>query len=382
MTLPYYNNGSTLQLRNLWIERGGQLLHSRAPKDEVVMATNNSTKEKTTILLEDREIPERKLVEIMAPVSYLSYACPSTTPISSSASWAVNWPTLLQENFHDSTVSILDVSSSSCLTSRCKKATIKPQHIFFRSGPPNTTLHKYLWSFTHTTSTPGALVLILGLSDVEHLLTTTNPGKHTLTSFTEELSHEYSSFVQTIRRTAYSPSSLANIRSRSRGPSNSDSEQQMLFDESHLYNSAPSTLPIFLVLPPIPSTLLLPHSHQIKSILHHVTTKVLNDLKWHIGDRKTTLIDTAGWLDNSDFTLCQPQHTDSVSAADFILNQSGHVKFAYHLSLHLCPYMGGKECSFEKHSEYGGNLVVPEVESIGRKMEEKRVEKIHEMFGI
>lgn len=343
---------------------------------------NSNTKQKAAMLLEDREIPERKLVEIMAPVSFLSHTCLSTTPVSSTASWAVNWPTLLQNNFNDTTVTTLDVSSSSCLTSRCKKIAAKPQHIFFRSGPPDSTLHNHLWPFTQTTSVPSALVLMLGLSDVENLLATTVPGKHTLTSFTEELSHEYSSFVQTIRRTAYSPSSLANIKSRSGPDSNPNSEQRTLLDESYLYNSAPSTLPIVLVLPPIPSILLVSHSRQIKSTLHHTATKVIDNLRWHIGDRKTVLVDTAGWLNDSDFTSCENHRSDYVSASDFVLNQSGHVKFAHYLSLHLCPYMGGKDCPFEKHEDYTGNLAVPEIEAIGRKMEAKRVEKLHEMFGI
>lgn len=164
---------------------------------------------------------------------------------------------------------------------------------------------------------------------------------------------------------------------------NSQSKQVPL-DESHLYNSAPSTLPIFLVLPPIPSSLLIPHSTKLKVVLHHATSKVIDDLKYHIGDKKTKVIDTAGWLTNSDFTACQPATNDGswTSASEFVLNQAGHIKFAHHLSLHLCPYLGGKECPFEKHSEYVGNLVLPGVEDVGRKMEGKRVEKVKELFGV
>lgn len=327
------------------------------------------------LLDSDVDVPERRLVEIMAPATLLSYTCPSRVPFDS-APWAVNWPTFLQDNFHDITVSTLDISSTSCLTSRCNKTATKPQHTFFRSGPPNTVLNNHLWPFTYTTSAPGALILMLGVPDVEALLATNDPGKHGLTSFIDELSYKYSAFIQTVRRTAYSPSSLANMNGRSK---------QVPLDESHLYNSAPSTLPVFLVLPPIPSPLLIPHSTKLKSVLHHATSKVIDDLKWHIGDKKTMIIDTAGWLTDSDFTACQPTLANDetqISVSDFVLSQAGHIKFAHHLSLHLCPYLRGKECPFEKHTEYVGNLVIPGVEDVGRKMEEKRIEKIKELFGV
>lgn len=375
VTLPYHCKARTIQFKNIWIRKGGQLLHPRA-KHDVVMTENNVTRKKTTMLLDKHDdLPERRLVEIMAPTTLLSYTCPSTRSAPESGSWAVNWPTLLQDNFLDTTVSALDMSSTSCLTSRCENLNVEPQQTFFRSGPPNTTLHNFLWPFSSTTSFPSALLLMLGLADVENLLVTENPGKYGLSSFIEELTDNYSELIQTIRRTAYSPSSLANMNTLSK---------QLPLDESHLYNSAPSTLPIFLVLPPIPSSLLIPHSTKLKSVLHHATSKVIDSLKHHIGDKKATLIDTSGWLIDSDFTACKNATDDEpgINASDFILSQSGHIKFAHHLSLHLCPYLGGKECPFEKHSEYVGNLVVPSVEDVGRKMEEKRVEKLKDLFGV
>lgn len=362
------------------------MVHPRAIKNGKEMITGAQNKsEPIEVHKKENTATRRTLVEIMAPTPFLTHTCPHTnSSIDIFTTWTVDWPSLLQDNFHSSTFSTVPISPNSFLTSGDK--TILPQTTFFRSGPPNSSLYSHPWTFTSKTSTPGALILILGLADVEIFLSSsTSHGKHDFTTFIDTLSRRYSTFIQTLRRTVYSASSLAD--GRAQNPLNS---QNGYIDESHLYNSAPSTLPIFIVLPPIPSSLLVGNSRQLKSVLHHAATKTLNDLKWHIGDQKTIIIDTAGWLNDDDFTLC-PTDTNptnnvnpQVTASNFSLTQSGHVKFAHHLALHFCPYIGGgkEKCPFRKHGEYVGNLVVPEADGVGKVLEQKRVGRIKEVLGI
>lgn len=376
ISLPHGEQSTTLQLRGLWLRNGGRLLHPRNNAMEAIQSAGNDG---TASMGQNSHAIKRMLVDVMASSSLLSHS-----------SHVLDWPSLLNDEFPNCTITTVPISSDSCIASRCRDR-VAPQDTFFRAGPPGTALHSRLWPFTSTTSVPHALILCLGLADVEILLSTQRNSKHDLTTFIDRFSRRYATFIQTIRRTAYSPSSLAHIRSLSQTSLTSEA-----IDESHLYNSAPSNLPILLVLPPVPSPLLVSHSTQIKSILHHATSKVLNELKWHAGDTKTLLIDTAGWLEDSDFYAVAPPidsdadadaDANAVSAArNFTLTQSGHVKFAYFLSLHLCPYLlgrrGARNCPFERHGEYTGSLYVPEMEGIGNMLEQKRVEKIKEIFHI
>jgi len=160
----------------------------------------------------------------------------------------------------------------------------------------------------------------------------------------------------------------------------------MAVDESFLYNSAPSTVPIFLVLQPLPSSLVSTRTQLMRTLLHHATSKVINELKWHIGDRKTFIVDTAGWLRDQDYQQTPEEETAS-SLPQFSLTQTGHVKFAHHMSLHLCHYLldrpnGKTNCPFDRHDDYIGNLYVPETAGIGKLLEEMKVKEMMKIFGV
>jgi len=220
---------------------------------------------------------------------------------------------------------------------------------------------------------------MLGLSDVEAFLGSGSHTKHQVTQFTDDFARTYSSFIQTIKRTAYSPASIANRQLVGQR------ELQNDVDESYLYNSSPSTIPIFIVRQPLPSSLIHPQSRQLEALLHHATSKVLNELKWHIGDKHTFIIDTDGWLEDADFEAVAPAGEGDNPASRLI--QSGHIKFAHHMSVHLCHYLFDRdastsECPFDRHDEYSGNLYVPGTAGIGKLMEEKKIAEIKEIYGV
>jgi len=78
---------------------------------------------------------------------------------------------------------------------------------------------------------------------------------------------------------------------------------------------------------------------------------------------------------------------DSNGHKNFGLTQSGHINFAHRMSLHLCHYLvdcdvSVSECPFDRHEEYIGHLYVPEAADLGKLIEEKKIEKVKEVFGV
>ena len=394
VTLLQSASPATLQLKGLWLRKGGQLLHT-SPRPDVVAQLANATDEKET----DSQIGRRsvrlrrRLIEVMAPFSLLGVSQgPEWEVTSQHDRRIVPWLKLVQQNFINTTTSELVLETGACLTKRCQTqdstspAPATAQSIFFRAGAPNTYLFDRLWPFSSAADLPTALILVLGVADVETFLNTTSPTKHQVSQFVDEFSRSYSEFIQTIRRTAYSPASMSRRQltdeiSFQKGP-----------DESYLYISATSQMPIFLVLPPLPPTEVEPRSKHLAHLLNHGMSKVLNELKWHIGDKRTFVIDTAGWLDVKDFVaqgVSTRTGSDQMPHVDLSLTGTGHVKFAQHLSPHLCHYLvdrdrddGMAECPFDRHDEYTGNLYEPDESSVRKIIQEIKVKKVKEMFGV
>lgn len=382
---------STMQFEGVWIEPGGQLAHSTAGIESMDRAYLRNMDRLASFAEPKGGKRSRQLVEIMAPSAMLhhNYEARVYTP-HSDISWPVIWPNLMEYQFVNTTVSLVPVSSSSCITRQCQSKRNKrltnaapmANEIFFRAGSPETDLYRRLWSFSSPAGSmisPAALVLILGTADVETFLELTPRSRNEIDGFVDEFSRMYSNFIQTIRRTAYSSASLATHQILD------PDYQEMTIDKSFWYNSAPSTIPIFLVLQPLPSPLLHSHTDLMRALLHHATAKVINELKWHIGDKKTFVVDTAGWLIDEDFH--QASEAASNSFGHFSLTQTGHIKFAHHMSLHLCHYLldrptGRPPCPFDGHDDYKGNLYVPKTAEIAKLLEEKKVQKIKDMFGV
>lgn len=388
VTLPVSKEPGTVQVSGILMDSGGLLLPQTIDIGQQLQ-THSKTDNNDTITPPPFSINEgsttRKLVEIVAPAPMLTGYCSQNNSNEQYCSGPPYWPQLVDAYFTSTSLSLLPVSPDTCMTRQCQGHQIpasttvaSAQEIFFRAGAPGTPLYDRLWPFGSNKGTPAALILMLGLADVEAFLATNPATKHQATQFTDDFARAYSSFIQTIRRTAYSPTSMVQRQSF---------EQIALqdeIDESYLYNSSPSSIPIFLVLQPIPTVLLHPQSRQMKSILYHAASKVLNELKWHIGDKHTFIIDTDGWLNDSDFL---PSADNEQNHVEFSLTQPGHIKFAHHISLHLCHYVLERDasssvCPFDRHEEYTGNLYVPEAAGVGKVMEEKKIARVKEIFGV
>ena len=297
VSLPVGKTPVALQLRGIVIGEYGVFVDRTTKAVRTSKQYNNSHIDSTDYSLPSTSTRNtmHKLVEIVAPSSLLHEACHWDNIKNNNCSVSAAWPHLVDNHFASTNLSIIPVSDSTCITRECQTyrkkitaTTTTAQEVFFRAGPPGTHLYNRLWKFESNRNEPAGLVLMLGLADVETFLKNGSLGKHQVTQFTDDFARTYSSFIQTIRRTAYSPASMVDTRSFGQASLQDD------IDESYLYNSSPSTIPIFLILQPIPSPLLHPQSRQLKSILHHATAKVLNELKWHIGDKHTFIIDTDG----------------------------------------------------------------------------------------
>lgn len=318
--------------------------------------------------------PRRRVLEVLTT---MSLSAPQSQMQRSDDQHIVSWPELIERRFASTTMSVLPISNDTCFSHLCRaQNTMAPQvkDVYFRAGLRGTQLHSRLWSPTSTRDEPAALVVMLGLEDIDMYLQKNNGTKHQATQFIEDFSRSYSNLIQTIRRTAYSSSVLHTMQA----PNYNYGAQ---IDESYLYNSAPSNIPIFLVMPPVSISGAGARPRYIRTLFLQTLQKVVNDLKWRVGDKMTFIINTSGWLEEKDFDLR--------GLPDFSLSQSGHVKFAYKLSLQLCHYLpdrhaprGMPQCPFDNHDEYIGNLYVPETAMIGKLIEEKKVMRIKEMFGM
>jgi len=386
ITFPISKDLATVQVSGIVVDGGGLLLSRSTTTSQILQSQEKSGMNGMNYppLSTNDGKTKRTLIEIVAPASILTGLCLQDKD-RQHCSVSAYWPQLMENYFASTSLSLLPVPPSTCATRQCQSRqepastmTALAQDIFFRAGAPGTHLYDRLWPFGSARDTPAALVLMLGLADVEAFLGTRPTTKHQITQFTDEFARTYSNFIQTIRRTAYSPASMAKRQRPEKFALQDD------IDESYLYNSSPSSIPIFLVLQPIPTALIHLQSRQLKSLLHHATLKVLNELKWHIGDRHTFVVDAEEWLSDSDFVHPPSDEKHHVESS---LTQSGHIKFAHHMSLHLCHYVLGwnastSECPFDRHDDYAGNLYVPEAAGVGKLIEEKKTARVKEIFGV
>lgn len=392
VTLAESEKPSTIQFEGLWLSKGGALTSPcESPVKQKSLEPNTAD---GSTLSKNRDCGKRhkQLVEIVAPASILQKLPQDKTSDKLAIHRLNTWSDLLRQRFNDLTTSQIPLSSSACLSRRCQIAQTADRSIqqpliselFFRAGQPETDLYRHLWQFgssLNSNASPTALILVIGTVDMIEFLHSTSGKQHEITSFLDEFARTYSAFIQTIRRTAYSSSSLASYQNLD------GSRSDAFIDESFLYNSAPSTLSIFLVLQPLPSSLISPSAEHIRTLLHHATSKVIDDLKWHIGDKMTFVVDTAGWLTDEDFMQDLPSDGNDSNLVKGSLTQIGHIKFAHHMSLHLCHYIvdraiGGSERPFDRHDEYVGNLYLPDADDIKKILEEKKIAPIKAMFGV
>ncbi len=159
----------------------------------------------------------------------------------------------------------------------------------------------------------------------------------------------YVKFVQAIRRAAYPlhPAALQDYSSNADG---------------YVYNSAPATIPIFVVSP-------------FTGEMRHSTQKVVEKLQSE-GDKAVFWLDTSGWFSSADFDayVGGPRSKEKRQQ----LNTQGNHKAAVLLHAHLCHYLAQDQtrCPFLKHEAYTGNVVVPKDAELDKWIEESKVKKL------
>ena len=370
---------SVLELEGIWPDRSGHLRRSHTHVTNVDLGSHWEERAPAA--------PSRKHFEV---VTALAYEDPLT---------AINaWPQRLATDLNASYA--VFPTSNGCFTSTCSPTEVPLNDLYFRSGPPMTSHFQLPYRFGYPY--PAALIFDVGLLDHRSFLSG-SPSSHAINHFTATFVQQYTSFISLIRSTAYPH----------HNPYVTQQHGSLAVDASFTYNSAPSTLPIFLLTPFTPSK-------RLHRLLSHAVSETVNTLQAQ-GDKSTYWIDTSGWLTDEDFALPDknpqqgqeelsdtihghPSNTTSLPS----LTPHAHRKIATYLSHHLCPYLfpasvpsdptetnstttpllslvdttAGARCPFNKYDNYLGHLYVPLEADMSKMLEERKIELVKKFLAM
>ncbi|KIW75833.1 hypothetical protein Z517_10578 [Fonsecaea pedrosoi CBS 271.37] len=283
---------------------------------------------------------------------------------------------------------VLDMGRIGLLPTGESGLTLRDQ--FFRAGPLGTKAFSRPWNFK--LYRPSVLVLQLGSVDFgaffSSVATEKPVSKHALAKFTNEFIEVYINLIQAIRANAYPFNPAAT------GPTSDLGDDDN--DGSYIYNSAPSTLSIFLLTPF--SALRYPITKKLKldRVISYAVAQVVSTLQSQ-GDKSTFWIDTSGWLDvatDFDSDLASSNSSEQLSSppSSSVLNRSGMIKVTTLLADHLCPYIGPSSatgssvtedpCPFDKYDNYLGNVYLPTDVDFDRALLEHKIELIKQRFNL
>jgi hypothetical protein len=294
------------------------------------------------------------------------------------------WYTLLGSKL-SADIALVPIERSSLLTTDVSQLTV--HDLFFRSGPKGAAhLASRPWSFG--AYQPTVLVLQFGLSDFVHFLSNREEtdqrrrSQDSWSQFTRDFVDAYVKFIKSVRSNAYPFQATAN---------SFDPFNPLDDDGSYVYNSAPSTLPIFL-LPPFSS-----HRRLVmrKQTLHKVISDALAQVSSTLqteGDKSTYWIDTAGWL-NAEEDFHPPCDNSSLALDPDRLTADASAKVASLLADHLCSYIKGAtdsfvdppdrgDCPFDRYDNYLGNVYVPEDRDMARALLERKIENLKQRLRL
>lgn len=260
-----------------------------------------------------------------------------------------------------------------------EQSAITVSDLYFRSGPPGTMHFPRPWSFK--SYYPSVLILQIGFVDfVDFFSDKKNHNKHALAKFTNDFVDTYIKFIKTIRTTAYPFDSTSRPASSAK-----DSND----DRSYIYNSAPSTLPIFLITPFAASDRFVTRKLKLDRVISDALSQVSMAVQAQ-GDKSTFWIDTTGWLDHrKDF---HPEYFNNTTEPTPV-NSFGSFKVASLLADHICPYVQrnnvdmsektrSKRCPFDRYDNYLGNVYLPKDVEFDRAVLERKIEMIKEKFNM
>jgi hypothetical protein len=391
------NAAQTVELEGFWLSKGARFI-CRLPHQTSRLSLDSVKGDDEPALATQKHFELITDLDFADPMGYTS-----------------SWPLLLSAKY-DTTYTTVP-SFSRCLTTRCSNPDLPLNELYFRSGPPGTRHFDEPYHFQPPF--PSALILDIGLLDFTVLLSS-EPSASAIQQLTHKFVDHYKTFVSTIRSTAYPYYSTSSPHTGHDIP----------IDSSFTYNSASSTLPIFLMTPFTPSG-------RLQRLLSHAIAEVVEKLQSVEGDKSTFWIDTSGWLTTDDF-VAPDEAAESTSESALStketnfptaqgakrsgsltdtqpyrrqpkLTPSAHAKIATYLSYHLCPYLSTTThsiyttekngttlpshhdmllsqtqtgCPFNKHDNYLGHLYVPDEATVGRGLEDRKIQLLKEFLGM
>ena len=331
----------TLQFKGLWIPHGSSLqLRTRMDRDEEASLDVVSDSAAT------QRGPDRKTIEFLTDFP----------EDGDNTTYMLEWQAQLAAQFNADHVKI--ATHDHCLTKTCMKmqdSQFSTQDVFFRSGPASSDFFAKPWNFHHYV--PDVLILNLGTVDQRYFHgISRREGRielvdsyQSVESFTNSIISTYIALIQQIRRTAY--------------PLHPSALDRYTFDgDGYTYNSAPSTLPIFVMRP-------------FDGSLEQATLAVVEQMQKE-GDKSVFWIDTSGWLSDMDYTI------DDQGSSARSLTSAGHAEVASFMHTHLCHYLAPdpEQCPFLRRDNYLGNVYVPVEAELDKVIEENKVKKLTELF--
>ena len=334
-----------LEFKGVWLPTGATL-QTRATLDSERGASSAIAPEAYSRL----SVPHRKTIELLTDSSdYMS---------EGSTLHAIGWLAQVAARFDADQVKIL--AHAHCLTEACARTLalgITTKDLFFRSGPPGTTFFARPWHFQHYV--PDVLIIDLGTVDNKWFIQSSreNGGSrvepreigqsrdHFISAFVTS----YVALIRQIRQVAY--------------PLHPSSRHQYTLDgDGYTFNSAPSTLPIFVLRP-------------LDGSLEQATLSVVEQMQKD-GDKSVYWIDTTGWLSEVDYSL---ENTDRLSRP---VSAAGQAKVASFMDAHLCHYLAPEpgRCPFLRRDNYFGSVHVPTAAELDKIIEESKTKKLSDLF--
>ncbi len=165
-------------------------------------------------------------------------------------------------------------------------------------------------------------------------------------------------------------------------------------DGTYIYNSAPSTLPIFLVAPFSASRRFVTKKIKLDEVISAALQQVVSTLQAD-GDKATFWIDTTGWLCHKTDFIPPDSETPVPEQPKMqrMLTPLANYKVSCLLADHICPYIYDgskidgfngmdKQCQFRRYDNYLGNVYLPQNVEFDRAVLERKIARIKERFHL
>lgn len=371
-----------VEINGIWVDKPSepeQVKGAIAPLTKTVLRNPLLPRDKARNVIKASvsgwRVQERKTIEIVTPETALSPFEEGEDEGLNNARLSI-WSDHLRTSLSLDTV-LVPTANLGLLPYEDSPTTISD--VFSRSGPLSTPHFSRPWTFK--SYRPSVLILQLGLVDFTQFFTDKkNHGDHAINQFKAEFKTAVIRFIHNIRATAYPYD-----------PTMKQSGLGVQGDGSYSYNSAPSTLPIFLLAPFTASRRFVTKKQKLHTVISDVLSQVASTLQSE-GDKSTFWIDTSGWLDSRVDFATRTNFTSGRTRLDIaMLTPFANYKVASLLADHLCPYLKmpsaklsgpSNDCEFDRYDNYLGDVYIPQDVDFNRAMLERKIAIIKGRFKV